>query len=397
MNASDRIKKSHVAIMRHKQFCAYAGLLACGKVTVTEDIPTACTNGWDVAYNPKFVDGLTDAQLNLLVLHEATHKAYRHINVWKVLWDENPQLANIAADHFVNLSLTITDNGAGFIQMPKEGVQPDPKYHGWSVRMIFDDLKQQQQQQPQKPKGGGGDNPDDPDDGGGFDKHDWENAASGSPADQDAQAEEIQRAMRQGEMVARKMQGKGSGNSDGVFGDLLTPKVDWRKVLRDFITETCAGRDESSWRRPNRRFLSDDIYMPSMLGTTMTELVIGFDTSGSCFGGDEMTRFVTEITNIIGDIKPSKCHVVYWDTEICGHQTFEDGQFAVQNLKPRGGGGTDGAVLFNYLRDKRINPQAIVQFSDGYVGSWGRSDWPTLWALTGSMSAPYGTTIHLEV
>jgi len=390
MNALDRIKKSHVAIMRHKKFCAYAGLLACGKVTVTEDIPTACTNGWDVQYNPGFVDKLTDAQLNLLVLHEATHKAYRHIHVWKVLWDENPMLANIAADHFVNLSLVVADADAGFVRMPDDGVQPDYKYLNWSVRMIFDDLKQNPPPQPQKPKGGGSGEP-----GGGLDKHDWENAASGSPAEQDAQAEEIQRAMRQGEMVARKMQGKGAGGNDGVFGDLLTPKVDWRKVLRDFITETCAGRDESSWRRPNRRFLSEDVYMPSMLGTTMTELVIGFDTSGSCFGGADMTRFVTEIAVIIGIIKPSKCHVVYWDTKICGHQTFEDGQFAVQNLKPRGGGGTTGSVLFDYLREKRINPQAIVQFSDGYVGSWGRSDWPTLWALTGSMSAPYGTTIHL--
>ena len=396
MNATDRIKKAHVAIMRHKKFCAYSGLLACGKVTVTDTIPTACTNGWDVQYNPEFVDKLTDPQLNLLVLHEATHKAYRHIHVWKVLWDEDAQLANIAADHFVNLALINTDAGEGFIKMPDVGVQPDQKYRGWSVRQIFDDLKQNPPPQAQKP-GGGGDNPNDPDDGGGFDKHDWENAATGSPEEQAAQAEEIQRAMRQGEMVARKMQGKGAGSSDGVFGDLLTPKVDWRKVLRDFITETCAGRDESSWRRPNRRFLSDDIYMPTMLGTTMTELVIGFDTSGSCFGGDEMTRFVSEITNIIGDIKPSKCHVVYWDTGIRGHQTFEDGQFAVQSLKPRGGGGTDGSVLFDYLREKRINPQAIVQFSDGYVGSWGRSDWPTLWALTGSMSAPYGTTIHLEV
>jgi predicted metal-dependent peptidase len=390
MNALDRIKKSHVAIMRHKKFCAYAGLLACGKVTVTEDIPTACTNGWDVQYNPGFVDKLTDAQLNLLVLHEATHKAYRHLHVWKVLWDENPMLANIAADHFVNLSLVVADADAGFVRMPDDGVQPDYKYLNWSVRMIFDDLKQNPPPQPQKPKGGGSGEP-----GEGLDKHDWENAASGSPAEQDAQAEEIQRAMRQGEMVARKMQGKGAGGNDGVFGDLLTPKVDWRKVLRDFITETCAGRDESSWRRPNRRFLSEDVYMPSMLGTTMTELVIGFDTSGSCFGGADMTRFVTEIAVIIGDIKPSKCHVVYWDTKICGHQTFEDGQFAVQNLKPRGGGGTTGSVLFDYLREKRINPQAIVQFSDGYVGSWGRSDWPTLWALTGSMSAPYGTTIHL--
>ncbi len=393
MNASDRIKKSHVAIMRHKKFCAYSGLLACGKVAVTEDIPTACTNGWDVQYNPEFVDKQTDSQLRFLVLHEATHKAYRHIHVWKVLWDENPQLANIAADHFVNLSLVVTDADEGFITMPDVGVKPDYKYLNWSVRMIFDDLKQQQQ--PQKPKGGGGDNPDNPDDGGGFDKHDWENAASGSPAEQAAQAEEIQRAMRQGEMVARKMQGKGSGNSDGVFGDLLTPKVDWRKVLRDFITETCAGRDESSWRRPNRRFLSDDIYMPSMLGTTMTELVVLFDTSGSCFGGSEMTRFVSELTAIVSDVRPTKTHVLYVDTEVAGHQTFDDAQFAVQSLKPRGGGGTNLPVAFDYLREKRINPQAMVVLTDGYTPFGTAPGYPVLWAMTGSMSAPYGTTINL--
>jgi predicted metal-dependent peptidase len=182
-----------------------------------------------------------------------------------------------------------------------------------------------------------------------------------------------------------------------MFGDLLTPKIDWRKVLRDFVTETCAGRDESTWRRPNRRYLAEDIYMPSIVGTTMTELVIGFDTSGSVFGGVEMTRFVSEISSIVADLNPSKCHVIYWDTDIAGHQVFEAGQFAVQNLKPKGGGGTDGAVLFDYLRDKRINPQAIVQFTDGYVGDWGRSEWPTLWAITTDITAPFGTSIQIEV
>jgi predicted metal-dependent peptidase len=168
-------------------------------------------------------------------------------------------------------------------------------------------------------------------------------------------------------------------------------------VLREFITETCAGRDESSWRKPNRRYLGMDIYMPTMLGTTMTELVIGFDTSGSIFGGNEMTRFVSEIRTIIEDVKPSKVHVIYWDTAVAGHQTFEDGQFAVQDLRIKGGGGTDGSVLFDYLRDKHITPQAIVQFTDGYVGSWGRSDVPTLWAITSDLVAPFGTSIKVEV
>jgi predicted metal-dependent peptidase len=137
--------------------------------------------------------------------------------------------------------------------------------------------------------------------------------------------------------------------------------------------------------------------MPTMMGVTLRELVVGFDTSGSIFGGNEMTRFVTEIATIIEQVKPSKVHVIYWDTAIAGHQTFEDGQFAVQDLKPKGGGGTDGAVLFDYLRKQKLKPDAIVQFTDGYVGSWGKTDVPTLWVITTDIKAPFGTTIQLEV
>lgn len=388
MKASDRIKKSHVAIMRHKKFCTYSGLLACGKVEITKAIPTACTDGWNRKYNPDFVDGLTDPELNLLVLHECTHVAYRHLHVWKDLWKENAKLANIAADHFVNLALMDTDAGAGFIKMPKVGIQPNPKYRGKSVRQIFDDLKQNP---PPEDEGEGGEGGD------GVDEHDWESGEGKTPTESDAQGEEIQRALRQGESVRRKLAGTGAGNASGMFGDLLTPKVDWRKLLRDFITETCAGRDESTWARPNRRYLADDVYMPSMVGTTMTEMVIGFDTSGSVFHGKEMALFVTELTALIAEINPSKCHVIYWDTEVAGHQIFEEGQFAVQNLKLKGGGGTDGSVLFDYLREKRITPDAIVQFTDGYVGDWGRSEWPTLWAITTDIRAPYGTSIQIGV
>ena len=400
MNVQDRIKKAHISIMQHKKFCAYSGVLACGKVIVNDDIPTAATDGWDVRYNPSFIEEnmKSDPELRFLVLHEATHKAYRHLTVWKALHEENARLANVAADFFVNGVLHDTDDGEGFIKMPEIGIQPEPKYRGWSVKQIFDDLKQQQE-------GGGdsdgegnkGDGDGDPS-GGGMDDHDWEgNSAKGDPAEAQTQANEIQRAIRQGEIMRKKLAGKGAGQSDGVFGELLTPKVDWRKVLRDFVTETCAGRDESSWRKPNRRFLSYDVYMPSMIGTTMTELVVGFDTSGSIFGGDEMTRFVSEIATIIEQVKPSKVHVIYWDTAVVGHQTFEDGQFAVQDLKIKGGGGTDGSVLFDYLREKNMKPDAIVQFTDGYVGDWGHTDVPTMWAITSELSAPFGTSIHIDV
>lgn len=392
MNVADRIKKAHIAIMQHKKFCAYSGILACGKVTVSDAVPSAATDGWNVIYNPKFVEEHmpSDPELRFLVLHEATHKAYRHMVTWRALHEENARLANVAADFFVNLTLQDTDDGEGFVKMPQIGIPPEPKYRGWSVAMIYADLKKQIDEQDASGEGEG--------QGGEMDEHDWNgNEANGDPAKEQQQADEIQRAIRQGEIMRKKLAGKGAGQADGLFGDLLAPAIDWKQVLREFITETCAGRDESSWRKPNRRYLGMDVYMPTMVGTTMTELVIGFDTSGSIFGGGEMTRFVSEIKTIIEDVKPSKVHVIYWDTRVAGHQTFEDGQFAVQDLKIKGGGGTDGSVLFDYLRDKNINPQAIVQFTDGYVGSWGRSDSPTLWAVTSDLKAPFGTTIKVEV
>ena len=97
MNVSDRIKKAHIAIMQHKKFCAYSGVLACGKVTVDESMPTAATDGWNVIYNPKFIEEHMphDPELRFLVLHEATHKAYRHMVTWKALHEENLSLIHI--------------------------------------------------------------------------------------------------------------------------------------------------------------------------------------------------------------------------------------------------------------------------------------------------------------
>lgn len=393
MQVADRIKKAHIAIMQHKQFCAYSGILAFAKFEVSEDVPTAATDGARIKYNPKFIEEHmpTDPELRFLVLHEATHVAYRHLHVWRKLHEECAPLANLAADHFVNLHLQDTDGGEGFIKMPKLGIQPDAKYRGWSVAMIYQDLKQQMQQQQGSGQGEG--------DGEGMDDHDWgSNEANGDAAKEQEQANEIQRAIRQGEILRKKLAGKGAGGESGVFGDLMQPKVDWRKLLREFVTENCAGRDESSWRKPNRRYLSQDIYMPTMVGTTITRLVVGIDTSGSIWGSPEMDQFAAELKRIVEDVNPKLIDVVYWDTQVAGHQTFEDGQFAVQNLQPKGGGGTDGSVLFDYLREKHIKPDAIIQLTDGYVGDWGRTDVPTLWGITtSSISAPFGTSVHIEV
>lgn len=389
MTPMERIRKAHVAIMMHKKFCAFSGLLACGDTRVTDEIPTACTNGWDTLYNPDFVTSLTDPQLRLLILHENVHKAYKHIMVWRHLWEKSPQWANIAADHFVNLSITDTDNGEGFVVMPSVGIQPDPKYRGWSVEQIFNDLMQGQSEGEGEGEGEQG-----------LDQHDWENGKGGSPSEatQAQRAQEIDRALRNGQMIAKKRSKSGSGGDTALFDELTRPQIDWKQALREFVQETCQGRDESTWRRPNRRYMAQDIYMPSSVSERVGELVVGFDTSGSCFSGTVINKFVSELQAIFDSVKPEAVRVVCWDTAVCSDETMRPEDFDAPSVKVSGGGGTSGEVLFDYLREKRAEPQAIIQFTDGYVGDFGHSHIPTLWVITDkNVKAPWGQTLHLSI
>ena len=72
-----------------------------------------------------------------------------------------------------------------------------------------------------------------------------------------------------------------------------------------------------------------------------------------------------ELKVIIEQVKPAKCHVIYWDTRVAGHQVFEDGQFAVQDLKVKGGGGTDFDVNWTYMKENEIEPDQFIMFTDG--------------------------------
>jgi predicted metal-dependent peptidase len=118
-----------------------------------------------------------------------------------------------------------------------------------------------------------------------FDEHDFEGAQELSPDEQRALDRDIDEAIRQGALIAGKM---GSGG-DRDLQELLQPQVDWREVMRDFITTTCTGNDYSTWRRPNRRFMSSGVYLPSGISERVDELVIATDMSGS-IGDREVVR-----------------------------------------------------------------------------------------------------------
>lgn len=379
LTSEQRVTKSHIAIMRSKEFCMFSGVLSVGKVIYTEDIPTACTNGRDVIYNPAFIKTLTDSELNFVVLHEALHKVFQHMFLWKKLWKENPQLANVAADYVVNNTIHEADQHGNITKIPKEALF-DKQYAGMTTRQVFDLLKQN----------GGGQGG-----GSGHDSHDWEGAEGLSDDEVKETTKQIDQALRQGEIIRGKMQGNKNRTIDG----LLEPKVNWREQLREFVNATCKNKDKTSWKRPHKRFLGQDIYMPSMIGETVGKLVVGIDTSGS-IGDRELNEFLSEVVSICDDVSPSSIELIYWDYDVAGHETYNMGDYngLVQTTKPKGGGGTRVGSLNEYIKEKRIEPEAIIVLTDGYVeNDWGGTwDYPTLWAITSrNITSIHGKSIYM--
>ena len=389
-----RLSKIKIAIMRNPKFALWSGLMTVGKTRVVDSIfvPTANTNGRDENYSRDFIKRLDDKELAFVVLHETLHKAYRHLFIWRKLWEEDGQIANMACDYVINLQLVDMDKDQQILAMPMhEGKVVglvDERFRGMNAKQVFDILKEEE---PEGGYGGGG---------GGIDEHDWEGAKELSDEQKKELAKEIDQAIRQGIIAHEKLVGKGGGGLNRELEDLMHPEVDWREVLKEFVRSTCNAKDASSWRRVNRRFLGSDMYMPTLIGEKVGHLVIGVDTSGSV-GGKELSEFLSEVQGIAEEVHPEKVDLIYWDGAVAGHEEYDGNTVTniVSSTQPKGGGGTDPTCVMRYLKENAIRPEAIIMLTDGYIGSWGDEwDAPILWTIVRNSKtyAPVGKTIHIK-
>ena len=354
-----------------------------GEKKIVDGLPTACTNGRDEAYGREFVESLTDPEFRFLILHECYHKMYRHLTTWKHLYEEDAQRANRACDYAINIRLADTDLGKkGWIKMPENGLI-DEAYRGMDVHEIYKLL----------PPGNGGKSKGDGEGDSPFDDHDWEGAQEMSEEEAEELKKQIDEAIRQGSTLASKTGARS-------YGDLLKTEQDWRELLREFVSTTCAGHDYSTWRKPNRRYVGMDIIMPSAISETLGEIVVAIDTSGS-IGQRELEKFLTEIVGISEQVKPSKVRIIYWDTSVCSTEVYlQDELYKIPaSTKPEGGGGTDVACVPIYMNEQGIKPECVVVLTDGYLGgTWGVWNVPVLWCIIDNpnTTAGVGTTIHLD-
>ena len=396
LTAEQRLSKNITAIMGNPKYVALAGVLMIGEKGIKDDCPTAYTNGRDDYYGRAFVDGLADSEFRFLILHETYHKLFKHLTTWDHLYKDDAQLANMACDYVINLMIS-DENRDLFAVMPKDAEGNnigllDEKFRNMDTAQVYKILKQDQEQK-------GSDASNTPNEGAGLDEHDWEGAQEMDADEQRELAQEIDQAIRQGALTAGKV---GSGGNRAI-DQLLQPEVNWREVMREFITETCRGTDDSTWRQPSRRHLAMGMLRPSGITERVGELVVSVDTSRS-IGQHELTKFLSEIKGVCDTVKPESVRILYWDTKVCAEEVYgvhgTPLEQLTQTTKPAGGGGTRVQCVPDYIRDNNINAQAVIVLTDGYLGGdWGAWTMPLLWGILDNKSArpTIGKTLHINL
>jgi predicted metal-dependent peptidase len=234
--------------------------------------------------------------------------------------------------------------------------------------------------------GGGKGKPDpngDPSNGSGggeyqFDEHDF----NGDMTDEEMKEMDakIDRAIREGAILAGRL----GVDIPRAVTEMLEPQVDWRREFADFVSSTCKGKDEYTWRRFNRRMLPNDMYLPTVENETIGEIVVGIDTSGS-IDQEQLNEFASELVSIAEAVQPEAIRVLWWDTKVHGEQLFTENYEQIGSLlKPLGGGGTKVSCVSEYINKKKLKAECVVVFTDGYLENdvqW-QVDAPTLWLVT---------------
>ena len=345
----------------------FFGVLALSvELQASAACPTAATDGVRILFNPVFVESITQEELIGVMAHEVLHCANGH--PWR-RDERDPRRWNIACDLAINP--IVRDAGLALPQ----GALFDRTMAGQSAEWIFNRL----------PEGASGGASQTPGAGG-------QDVCDGDAAEADMAIAEWAQRVKQAATSAQAY-GKLPAGCERFIDQVSRPKIDWRAALRRFVQ--ASTREDYTWSRPNRRYLTQGYYLPSLHSERVGPVAVAIDTSGS-IDGVTLSQFTAELTAIVEDVRPIRTHVIYCDAEVQGVETFEpEDQIA---LTPTGGGGTAFGPAIDTAERLDEPPCCLVYLTD--LCGEHRATAPTmpmLWVTTGeSQSAPYGDVVALE-
>lgn len=384
-SVSGRVIRARTALLTGHPFF---GALALSMPVEIEDVGTACTDGRSIKFDPEFVDSLKDDELVYLIAHEVGHCAMEHVFR---RGDRNPARWNVAADVVINHMLDAERIG----RRPEGGVSMPELYvaAGGTVEGVYSMLPPEEEGEND---GEGGDEGD---------KGKGKRKGHGDPGrDLMEPSSEAERQQLASEWRERVVQAALQANAAGQLGDtvkrfvreMLEPKVDWRDVLSAFLVKH--RTDHRTFARPNRRFISQGLYLPSVTGERLGPIVFAIDCSGSVDDA-QLAAFATEVRKVHTDLAPALLTVMYFHHVVAHVDTF--GPDDDLKIEPHGTGGTAFSPIFERVADMDQPPVAAVVLTDLLCDDYGPApDYPVLWVVVPTgykpKAPPFGDVVMME-
>lgn len=371
--AAHKISKAKAALILERPFFA---TIVC-TLPISEDTtlspPTFATNGQWIKYHPDFVEECSLDEVKFVLCHEVGHVIFQHMfrrghrdhRVW-----------NMAGDYIINDLLVAEKIGS----MPAGGLlNPGLVSAGnGTTEGVYDLLPPPDDSNGGK-GGGAGDPMDSCEDVGG-------DASQVSQAQADMQVLVSQAAQ------AAKMCGGMSTALERFIDAALAPKVDWRSVLRQFVS--ARAKTEYSFARAKRRFAATDLFLPSLTGEAMGHIVLATDESGSV-SKDEFDQCVAEINAIHRDLQPETTTIIHFTSRVTAVETFEREDEI--ETKQYATGGTAFSPIFREIDELGIEPVCVVVLTDLCCDDFGpMPPYPVLWVTTMKGRAPWGEIVEMH-
>lgn len=374
------------------------------KMVIDESCATGWTDGRSIGVNPEWFRQHNPQEQIGFFAHEGMHAALGHhiriIPLAKTATDK--VLANMAGDHVVNLILK-----EARVKLPGEPLC-DERFKGMSLEKVFHILKKEEKKKPGRhtrpgPGNGkeSGKGQTHPDPGGCGEVRPMPVAGPGRiPSDGEMKAEESKWKviLTQAAKIAKSRGNLPSGLAR-LIQELVEPKLPWQEIVARFVDNT--AKNDFTWRRPNRRYVTQQVYLPTLLSPELSGVVLAFDTSGSMSPKD-IVDCVSEVMGIMMTYATTELLLVYCDAAVAGHQTISsDDMFTLTDvIKPQGGGGTRFAPVFRWIEENDIEARAVVYFTDGYASDFGpEPEYDVLWIITqdgrSHFSPPFGEVVNM--
>lgn len=336
-------------------FPGFAVISAITKWKEDPKIETACTDGREIRYSPKFMAGLTEKEQTFVGLHEILHIVRKHM---LSRGHRDHRIWNQATDYYINALLKKTVSRA---KMPETALY-NRKFEDWSEFEIYDYLVQNPKEQKSDTPGIG----------------DVEDA-EGDPSELHRQGTEIDKAIQTAAVLERMA---GHGDAAGIFetiaGEARKPTIDWRTVLRRWMTTLFPTM--RTWRNLDRRMWAAGVTYPGPEKTGTQELVFAVDCSGSV-PRQIAVDTLAETVNAKCQCDISRMHILYFTSRVDAHDIFDSSHDAkIRDDIPSGG--TSLPAVVEYIREHIPTAKGLICLTDGDCGYY-PSDCPVpvVWGM----------------